>query len=880
MFKVGNKKVIRTISRRSLRANRLRNIVAIIAITLTTMLFTTLFTIGLSTNEAFQQANFRQAGGYAHGTFKYLTKEQFDELKNDPLIETYGLRRFVGMPNKIPFNKAHVEIGYSDANQAKWMYLNPIQGTFPKEGSNEAATDTRVLSLLGVEPVIGTEFTITFNVDGKETTQTFILSGFWEYDQAIVASHVLVPNSKAEEIFKQLDTKGLDGMTARWNMDVMFKNSMNIENNIENILKSHGYQSENSGEENFVATGVNWGYTGAQFVNEFDLITMVGVIVILLLISFTGYLIIYNVFQISVASDIRFYGLLKTIGTTPKQLKRIVSKQAMALSVIGIPIGLFLGYFIGIGLTPVILSRLNGVVSTTISISPMIFWGSALFSLATVFISCRKPSKIAANVSPIEAVRYTESFNSKKFIRKNKKGVSLSQMALANLGRNKSKTVITILSLSLAIILLNLTFTFTNGFDMDKYLRNVVADFQISDASYFQVTQGWNSESVSEEFITEINKHGAIIDGGRVYGKTTQASEFVTEEYFRKVNNRYLTGENLDIYVQHQERIDDGRIVTRIQLYGMEDKLFSKLNVLDGDLTKLKDPSERYIAAVYFTDDYGNPKMDSNWAKLGDTVTIRYIDEMEYYNPDTGEVYEGDIPEGAIFDERILKYRDIDYKVCALVEIPHTMSYRYYGADEFIIDSDTFIKDTGTKDILYYAFDTTDESNAQMEAFLSETTQNIYTQFDYESKQTYKDEFENFRNMFIILGSVLSGIIGLVGILNFLNAVLTSIITRRKEFAMLESIGMTGKQLKSMLIYESLYYTLSSTLMCLALYVLAGPMVGSAIGNIFWFFSYKPTFTPILLCLPFMILISYIVPCLGYKDLVKKSVVERLREVD
>ena len=60
----------------------------------------------------------------------------------------------------------------------------------------------------------------------------------------------------------------------------------------------------------------------------------------------------------------------------------------------------------------------------------------------------------------------------------------------------------------------------------------------------------------------------------------------------------------------------------------MEDKLFSKLNVLDGDLTKLKDPSERYIAAVYFTDDYGNPKMDSNWAKLGDTVTIRYIDEM------------------------------------------------------------------------------------------------------------------------------------------------------------------------------------------------------------------------------------------------------------
>ncbi len=90
---------------------------AVLAIALTAVLFTSLFTIALSINEGIQQNNFRQAGGWSHGTFKYLTEEQFEELKDDPLIESWGLRRFLGMPTDMPFNKSHVEVGYSDANE-------------------------------------------------------------------------------------------------------------------------------------------------------------------------------------------------------------------------------------------------------------------------------------------------------------------------------------------------------------------------------------------------------------------------------------------------------------------------------------------------------------------------------------------------------------------------------------------------------------------------------------------------------------------------------------------------------------------------------------------------------------------------------------------
>ena len=164
-MKVSNGKCIRTLSHRSLRANRTRNIVAVLAIALTTVLFTSLFTIAMSINDGIQQNNFRQVGGFSHGGFKYLTEEQFDQLKDDPLIGQWGLRRFLGMPSEMPFNKSHVEIGWSDANEAHWQFCDPVEGRLPQEGTNEAATDTHVLELLGVEPKLGEQFTVTFDVD-------------------------------------------------------------------------------------------------------------------------------------------------------------------------------------------------------------------------------------------------------------------------------------------------------------------------------------------------------------------------------------------------------------------------------------------------------------------------------------------------------------------------------------------------------------------------------------------------------------------------------------------------------------------------------------------------------------------------------------------
>lgn len=887
-MKVSNRGCIRRLSLRALWANRTRNMVAVLAIALTALLFTSLFTIALSINEGMQQSNFRQAGGYAHGSFKYLTEEEFSQLKEHPLIEEWGLRRFVGMPTGVPFNKSHVEVGYSDPNEAHWTYCDPVEGRLPAEGTDEAATDTHVLELLGITPELGAQFTLTFEVDGQETTQTFTLCGWWEYDEAVVANHVLIPESRVNAILEEVGVTppGTDGMTGSWNLDVMLKHgARSIAADLGRILADNGYQDQDPAAPGYIATGVNWGYTGAQLSSQIDPSVILTILVMLALILFTGYLIIYNVFQISVAGDIRFYGLLKTIGTTPRQIRRIIRIQALVLSAAGIPAGLLLGWLLGGVLTPVITAQLNDVIGT-VSVSPVLFGISALFALVTVLISCRRPGRLAGKVSPVEAVRYTEGKAFRPKARRKEKGVSLVSMAWANLGRSRGKTAITIVSLSLAVVLLTLTVTFTAGFDMDKYTAHFTAtDFIVADAGKLQVsTTGFNSGmAVGEDAIAAINAQGGVTQSARVYGQSMGMLEFIPEDWFLARNRPYYSEDSLQWLIDHTQRNEAGFLADYVQLCGMEPFALDQLTVLEGDLEKLKEPGGNWIAAVYREDDYGDPEMDSNWAKLGDTVTIRYVEKFEYYDNDTGEVLpieqvEAAYAAGHSITSCAKTYRDVDYTVSALVTVPRALSYRYYGDDAFILDDQTFLRDSGTADVMYYAFNTTEEATAAMEGFLQDYTENVNPQLDYESKATFAGEFESVRGMFLLLGGALSFIVGLVGVLNFANAILTGITARRRELAVLQSIGMTTRQLRTMLAIEGLLYTAGAAALALGIILVSAPFLGPVLNRMIWFFTYRFTLWPIGVVLPLFAALGIGIPMLTSRAVQHIPVVERLRQ--
>lgn len=887
-MRVANKKCIRRLSIAHMKSARNRNIITILAIVLTTVLFTALFTAGISMKEGFEQSNFRQAGGYNHAVFKNITQKQFDELKEDPQIKEYGDRLYVGMPSEVPFNKNHVEVNYYDENSAKWSFCTPVEGRLPMEGTNEAATDLTVLKLLGVEPIIGNSFTISFDVDGTETTETFTLCGYWEYDKAVVANNVVVPRSRAEEIFKKLGTKGNNGMCTYHTMNIMFDSASGIQDKLQAILERHGYQDEKPGDENYIATGVNWSYVSAQMGENMDPGMVLALMAALLLIMFTGYLIINNIFRIAVSNDVRFYGLLKTIGTTGRQIKRIILVQAAALSAIGIPVGAVAGYLLGGAITRVAAVNMDGIDMVN-SIDPLIFIGASLFSLITVFLSCGKPRRMAAKISPIEALRYTEGVRSRKKERKGRTGASIPKMAWANLGRNKSKTLISVISMSLAIVILDMTYVFTGGFDMDKYLRDVTQDFLLAEASYFQVSQKWmNKEggkeaAVSEEVIERIEQQNGIT-GGRAYGTVSDVEELVTEKRARDVYSSWikggLSGENVDFMVDHiLEHVGDKRAM-ETRLYGMEEFLLDKLEVIDGDLGKLKEGGN-YVAAVYDTDDFQNLYEDWHWAKVGDKVTLRYVDTYEYYNPQTGEVYPENANLGSLlWAQRAKEYREEEYEVVATVLMPNTLTYRFYGDDEFVMNADTFKEHTGTDEIMYYAFDCIDEQTQAMEQYLKEYTEGDGLFYDYESKMTRAQEFYELKNMFLFVGSAVSLVVGLIGVLNFLNAILTGILTRKKEFAVLQSVGMTGKQLNTMLITEGLFFAGGAVMVTLMMVVVMGPLISRSLEGMFWFFTYRINIVPILAVTPFFLLLGALVPLISYRYVAKRPVVERLRDAE
>ena len=478
MRKVKNKKVIRRLADRSFRASRTRNIIAVLAIALTAMLFTTLFTLGIGTVENFQRATMRQSGSDCHGVIKNLTKEQYEKLSKDPsIVESADCMLMADRVENEEFLKRHMEIWYYPQYHYPHCFIDIIDGRAP-EAADEILMDDVSMDLLGLSPEAGQQVTLQLRIkssDENVTERTFTVSGVIKADPALDVGFAIVSDAylsaHADELVYTYDEDYSPTGVIR--MDVMFSNSFSIQKKLDKVIENAGYSTDESSPD-YVASNVNWAYVSGS--TESDPFTMGAVAGGLLLIILTGYLIIYNIFQISVIRDIQYYGLLKTIGATGRQIKKIIRRQALFLGIMGIPAGLVFGYLIGRAMMPRVMAMTSYVGNdVTVSIHPLIFVGSAVFTLITVWISTGKPARIAAKVSPVEAVRYADNAGGKKKGKKSTDGGKLPKMALSNLGRNKKRTVLVIFSLSLAIVLLNSVFTVTHSFDLDTYLKRFVA---------------------------------------------------------------------------------------------------------------------------------------------------------------------------------------------------------------------------------------------------------------------------------------------------------------------------------------------------------------------------------------------------------------------
>ena len=132
--------------------------------------------------------------------------------------------------------------------------------------------------------------------------------------------------------------------------------------------------------------------------------------------------------------------------------------------------------------------------------------------------------------------------------------------------------------------------------------------------------------------------------------------------------------------------------------------------------------------------------------------------------------------------------------------------------------------------------------------------------------------------MFLLPDGTLSAIVGLVGILNFANDIITGISARRRELAILRSVGMTARQLRTMLMPEGLLYTLGAVMLALLLTILTAPAMNAVLGNLFWFLSYRFTLWPVLAAFPVFAILGVLIPAFSGRMEAKYSIVERLRQ--
>ncbi len=564
------------------------------------------------------------------------------------------------------------------------------------------------------------------------------------------------------------------------------------------------------------------------------LVCAVAVVVFML----SGYLIIYNIFDLNIVSDMKEYGLLKTIGTSGKQIRSIVKNRTRRICLIAIPIGLVIGCGIGGWMLPMIGKFINtvGADKGHVHMNIWIILFTAAFAYLTVAISSRRPSRMASKISPVEAARFTGN------LKKN--------------GKPKKKTFVVVLSLTLSLVMLNSAATLMNSFSTDSYAEKYTAcDFCVQDGLLDNAgANEKNINAVDGAFFEELGKQQGVEGVGNLY--LNHESHTFSPEVWSEIEKYFFSDEIVKMQIEsfyagegytvnsylnelHNKRTMEGNT------YGMGELAVEKLDdiqTMDGttsvDWTKFN--SGDYVLA-------------ERWQYSNDGF-------LNIVNP-------GDVVE----------IGGREYTVYALVDVPMIIEYPVYAPIEcnFILPEDEYLSIYGEVNPMRTLIDVKDSEEAAFEEWIKGYT--AESDLSYTSKQSVIEDNKAFGELFAVAGIFVAVILGMIGVMNFSNTMIASIIARNRELAMLEAVGMTVKQQKRSLIREGMrYFTYISLLTVIMSSVLNVTAVKTFVNNL-PMFSWRFSLTSLAICLPVIFIIVLIIPTSTYRRLGRRSVVERLR---
>ena len=830
LFGNNNGLILKKLTKRSLKANKRRNFFLVMAIMLTTLLIGSVFSVGMSLVESVKMEQLRFAGTMAHAAVGHPTTEQIKQLHTLDYVKEVGTGNSVGVvQNTADMGNISLTLHYFD--KTEWEELRApayvdIVGNYP-EKENEIMVSRGVLKRMGIDtPSIGMEIPLTYYTDSENRDsiiqETFTLSG-WFTSYAFVQSTetadvIFVSHALSQRYGKTVEKDG--------SASILFADESRVSEYCSALVADLGLA-----ENQPVAMVQLYEADAGQ-----ETATLISLCAIVVFLIFTGYLLIYNILYISISHDVQFYGLLKTIGTTPKQIKRIVIRQVMRLCLIGIPIGIILSLLLSLGVVPFLISEL-GAISTdeaVVSFSPIIYVGAVFFPLLTAILAASKPARKAASISPIEAQKYTGVIGNVKHIRSLAHGKPY-RMAWRNIFRDKKRAGVVLFSLFLGVTTFLSVTTLVFSTDISKYIdATFESDFVLDN-------EAWPTQKLDASLVEQL----MLIPGAEnIHSTTWEEMRLDYSDAFRE----YIANHPM------QEQI------SALSEQDIEDNFNGFLIGVDGEtLTKYRDrlgspidieAFDRGEIALIATD---NPELFSNVQELN--ITPSYREENSVSNQQKYKfALGGFVP---------FSYKGIGSSLAPTVIVSNTIMQEWFG-------------EPAVKQL-----DMNVASGYEKNAFIAlKQIIGNNSGISLTSRIESMEELNRAKMAVLILGGSISFVIALIGILNFVNVMSVSVVARKRELATLESIGMSHKQVRKMLISEGLYYAIITLILVLS----AGNLIAYGIFKLFQQQVSFAVFTyPFILAASIILvimIICFITPERMYRSLSRETITERLRETE
>lgn len=803
-----------------------RNFFIIAAIMLTTFMIATVFSIGISFVETQKKQQIALMGTKAHAAVTKPTAEQLEKMAKLPYVKEYGIGNHVAYVKSTP-EMGDINLSLFTFDKISWDKMrapayDDIVGSFPQK-ENEVMLPLWLFEQMGIDnPQIGMEIPLDYIVtNGNEQTSysgKFILSGYFTsymYIRSGNIDSIMVSTALSDKYNKTATTDG--------SATVIF----------DNAAKALEYCDR---------LEVDLAITEMQDVRPVPIYDISiseqikGIIsfsLIALFLMFTGYLLIYNVMFISVSRDIRFYGMLKTIGTTPTQLSQIVTGQIIRLCAFAIPIGLLLAAVLSLWIAPMLINSISAAsVKASVSFSPLIYIGAALLSLITTLIGAAKPAKNAASISPIEAVKFS-STEIKAFKSQGTTNAKPHKMAFRNVFRDKKRAFVVLLSLIIGMTTFISVTTIVNSMSIDNYVRSYMKnDFELKNN-----TANILNEDKKQKFTSEFLEALREIPGFKNMQTTSDAMGYI--EYSEKYEPHLKSRFDREFSPEEMQNIRD---------------LFSSV-IVGIDPAFLEEYSKTLEApfdiAAFERGEY--VLLSSNTPEL-----LTGIEDLSFRSSDEGTPTKlnvgGTVP---------LFFAGAGYSTAPTIVCSNTLLNKL--CENPVIGKISINVEKG--------FDV--GALAAIKGLMGDDKE-----ISLNSIIETREELKQVQITMFIFGGGIALIIGLIGIMNFINVISVGIMVRKRELAILESVGMSKKHMKKMLVWEGGWYAI----LTLAIVASLGSLVSYGIFTLFKQQADYAIFTypiiPVLIVSAIVAILCVFAPQRVYRSVSRSTLVERLRETE